>query len=112
VVIFSIGLIALVGISAQALNQVTQSRARNDASFLASELIGEMWVSPSTPAAFNATTWLARVRDPANLPGGDAVLQFDAADPTKVTITISWSDRKEAGVRHQYITTAVVARNT
>ena len=109
VLIFAIGIIALVGIAAQAVNQVGQSKARNDASYLASELIGDMWVSAATPASYNTAAWLARVQNPNNLPSGDATVTVTG---TQVAIDISWADRKEPGVRHHYITTAVVARNS
>lgn len=61
--IFSIALIGLVGLSVQALNQVGQSKARNDASFLAGELISDMWVS----AAVDIDAWSNKVK--AAIPG-------------------------------------------
>jgi len=104
--IFAIGLISLVGLATQGLNQVGQSKARNDASFLASELIGDMWVSASTPGAFNTATWISRVQ--TSLPSGQAMV---TASGTQVDITISWSDPKNAGVRHQYQTSTQIGRN-
>lgn len=108
--IFAIGLISLVGLSTQSLNQAGQSKARNDASYLASELIGEMWVSPS-PATFDTGGWISRVQ--SALPGGNAavtVTQGSSAQIAQVAITITWADPKNQGVQHQYATTAQIAK--
>lgn len=104
--IFSVGIIALVGLATQSLNQLGQTKARNDASFLAGELIGDMWVSVSTPSTYDATAWQARVA--AALPAGLGVV---AVNGTQVTITITWADAKNGGVRHSYLTSAQIARN-
>ncbi len=109
VILFSIALIALVSLASRSLSQTTQSKARNDASYLASDLIGEMWVSASAPGAFDHSAWDAKVA--ASLPGGavDAV----TVAGTQVTVTISWSDSKEGAgaVRHHYTTTTQVIKN-
>lgn len=110
VVLFAMGIIALISVSAQSLNQVGQSKYRNDASYLVGELIGEIWASgAATPAAFGAAgeaAWESRVA--ATLPGGTATL--DHTNDPQVDIVVSWDDVKNAGVKHTYFTTAVVAR--
>jgi type IV pilus assembly protein PilV len=122
VVIFAVGLIALVGMSAQAINQISQTKYRNDASYLASELIGSLWVSASPPNAFDYDAWTARVQ--AALPGGDASVgdppddpdDLDCKDPgagkptgTRVCVKITWTDKENAV--HQYLTTTEIAKN-
>ena len=111
ILIFMIGLIALLGVSAQATNQLSQSKYRNDASYLASELIGEMWVTPGTAAAYinsaNYTNWQTRVA--AELPDGAA--SAVPTGTTQVDLVISWSDKKDPGVTHLYQTTADIAKN-
>lgn len=105
-VIFAIGLISMIGLATQALNQVTQTKARNDASYLAGELVGDMWVSASTPSAFSTTAWAARVA--ATLPSGVGTVTVTG---TQVDITITWTDTKNDGVRHQYQTSTQISRN-
>ncbi len=107
VVIFAMGLIALVGMAAQAINQVSQSKYRNDASYLASELVGEMWISASTPSAFDTDDWEDRVKDV--LPGGEATVTVTG---TKVDIVITWVNKEDPSVKHQYVTSTQVAKNT
>lgn len=121
VVIFAVGLIALMGMSAHAVGQIGQAKYRNDASYLASELIGELWVSASLPNAFNYDAWMDRVA--ATLPSGAATVGDPPDDPnvleckdngtgkpsgTIVCIRITWRDKDAT---HQYLTTTQINRN-
>lgn len=45
IVIFSLGILALVGLQAASIKQSTASKYRANAGFLADQLIGQMWVS-------------------------------------------------------------------
>jgi type IV pilus assembly protein PilV len=68
--LFAVGVISLMGLVIQGLNQVGQSKARNDASYLAGELIAEMWVRTSVEIGGQAgetctaasTSWTCRVK--------------------------------------------------
>ncbi|RTL56470.1 MAG: hypothetical protein EKK46_04475 [Rhodocyclaceae bacterium] len=118
-VIFSIGLIALVGLAGKSMSQASQSRARNDASYLAGELIGEMWVSASAPNSFDLTPWQTRVA--STIPGGNGtatVTVVSATAPTsyQVDIAITWPDQKErdvsnATITHRYSTSTQISKN-
>lgn len=112
VVLLLIGLLAIVGVATQALNQVSQSKARNDASYLAGELIGELWVAPTANWGATITAWQARVA--ANLPGGVGTVPAPAiaAAPaaTEVDVTITWTDNKNQGVTHSYSTSASIGK--
>jgi len=69
--VFSLGVLGLVGLQANAIKQSGQAKYRADAALLADELIGTMWVGNRTPAALLAayganpspayTAWLAKV---------------------------------------------------
>ncbi len=111
VVIFAMGIIALVGMAAQAVNQVGQSKYRNDASNLAGELIGQMWLAAAKPADFDKGDWEDRVA--AGLPEGLTVVTTEV-DPNNgnsalVHITITWSDKED--VTHRYTTSSQVTKN-
>ena len=56
--IFSVALLGTLALVASALNQLGQTKARNDASYLAGELIADMWVS----ATVDIPTWVTRVQ--------------------------------------------------
>ncbi len=107
VLLFAVGLVAMVMIAAQGTSQIGQAKYRNDASYLAGELIGEMWVSDSAPAAYDRSAWLSRVE--STLPGGDG--SATSISGTQVSIDIAWDDFKESGVQHHYRTTAEIVKN-
>jgi type IV pilus assembly protein PilV len=125
VLIFAVGLIALMGMAGQAVNQVGQSKFRNDASNLAGELAGQMWVGASTLTDFTiaadepytscpvtglaapASAWLTRTK--SLLPKGCATVTVAG---TLVDIDVSWADNKNEGVRHHYLTSTQIAKNS
>jgi type IV pilus assembly protein PilV len=53
ILIFSLGVLALVGMQALATKVATESRERAEASNLASQLIGEMWINRTNLASYN-----------------------------------------------------------
>jgi type IV pilus assembly protein PilV len=44
ILIFSIGILALIGMQGAAIKNTTDARYRSEATFLASQIIGNMWV--------------------------------------------------------------------
>jgi type IV pilus assembly protein PilV len=81
--IFALGVLGLVGLQATAIKQSSQTKFRADATLLANELIGQMWVSTRTPAALNLLftssagggtsyqTWYTKITSQNLLPGAD-----------------------------------------
>ncbi|MGH8741510.1 MAG: type IV pilus modification protein PilV, partial [Burkholderiales bacterium] len=75
ILIFSIGILALIGMQATAMRTTIDAKYRSEASFLANEVLGIMWVadktnlanfatSPGTPATCPASPvcpWITRV---------------------------------------------------
>lgn len=101
------GVLALVSVASTTINQVAQTKYRNDASNLASEIIGQMYTNWDGVTAFNHSTWDSKVG--STLPDG----QVDAFDITtgtagsQVDIRISWLDKDS---RHTYVTSTVIAK--
>jgi type IV pilus assembly protein PilV len=65
ILIFSLGIIALIGMQATATKQVTDAKYRTDAAFLANQLIGTMWmkVEPSVlPTNLPNPTWASDLK--------------------------------------------------
>jgi type IV pilus assembly protein PilV len=105
ILIFSLGILAIIGLQAQSIRNSAESKYRSDASYLANQLIGRMWVdranldtyshnpggttvcSPSGAAAGTATStgrWIASfttttaaedISKPLLLPGATAAIQ-------------------------------------
>lgn len=118
--IFSLGVLGLVGLQASAAKQSSQSKYRADATLLANELIGQMWVTSRNNAVLFAqftsdatggpvyNTWKTKVQ--AELPGAASyppTVAIVAIPPlpaivagtpvpstqppsTRVTITMKW----------------------
>ena len=128
IVVFSIGVLGIVGMQARSTQMLTDSVYRAQAAQVASELISEMWTAdPSKLALLYASSsgvrynqWRARFQSGANgIPGATAnpptvVVQTTQVPlPTvpgvsytvsNVTVTIFW--QRPGGAVSQYITTA------
>lgn len=104
ILIFSIGILAVVGMQAVAIKTVAESKYRMDASFLVNEVIGDMWAnrpnlaqyaySGGTPPAV-LTAWIAKVNN--TLPGTAAnppEIVIDAGNV--ITVTVFWQHAQEA----------------
>lgn len=52
ILIFSMGILGLVGLQASAMKQSIEGKYRTDASLLANSLVGQMWVTDRGTAAF------------------------------------------------------------
>lgn len=105
ILIFSFGILAIVGLMSTAVKQSSGAKYRADASLLANDLIGRMWVGDRGFANLQAqfvtgapgfNAWLGNVV--GLLPGGGAnvaVVQTAGGSPgsvasTQVTVTVFW----------------------
>lgn len=118
ILIFSIGILALVGMQALAIKHMSDAKYRSDAAFLANEIIGEMWVNRTSlgsyhfpegdpmPAAINS--WVTSIQNA--LPGVTAApntLPIIIVAGTTVTVTVRWRLPGGADV-HRHITMAYI----
>lgn len=85
VLIFSLGILALVGLQAAMIKNTGASKYRMDASYIAQKRIGEMWADPNNLASYVETE-----TDISNLiPGGlRTVSQLSAS---QFQITVGWT---------------------
>jgi type IV pilus assembly protein PilV len=117
-VVFSVGLLSLLMLLTSALKQSDNARYRSEASFLASDLIGQMWSGDRTlqslqqrfdSASDTYQRWLVRVQ--STLPGVTAdrnqpELKID--DSRNITLTLHWQSPSDTE-QHQLV---VVTRLT
>lgn len=110
ILIFSIGILALIGMQAAAIRNTTDARYRSEAAFLANEIIGKMWVDRSNLSNYQNTgytprdKWVDTVAE--RLPGID--VPNNVRVPTivvnpannEVTVTIQWLLPGETQVRN------------
>lgn len=90
--VFSLGVLGLVGLQARSVQIETQAGDRTRAANLANEVVTQMWVNQTTylsPAQLEG--WNDRVKDPSTggLPSGVVTVSKPDADRV-VTITIEW----------------------
>lgn len=121
ILIFSLGILALVGLQAMAVKQTTDAKYRSEAALLANEFIGQMWVSDRTATTLIANfktggasynTWLTRVSN--TLPGVTAHPPTVTVSATGfVTINIYWLAPSDpsGSAPHNYLTVAQIQPN-
>jgi type IV pilus assembly protein PilV len=128
ILIFSMGILALVGLQATSIKQVASGKYRTDASQLANQLVGLMWISDrtsttlitnfSSPSGTAYSSWLTDVQ--AALPGADTypptVSVIDVVGSSSLnthrqaTITMRWKAPSEAAAVpvHSYLLVAQI----
>jgi type IV pilus assembly protein PilV len=99
ILIFSVGILALMGLQAQSIRNTVEAKYRNEAAYLANRIVGQMWVDRTNIAAYdtdgganlNMIAWRNQVA--ATLPG---IVAAGANSPTidvaanQVTVTVFW----------------------
>lgn len=119
ILLFSIGILAIVGLQAVSIKNVAAAKYRTDASLLVNQVIGQMWVSDKSnatlvanfgsPAGASYAAWANTVAQA--LPGVSGVaanaptIAIDASN--NATITVFWQAPDEA-TAHNYTAIAVV----
>jgi len=108
ILIFSIGILALLGMQAVAMRATIDAKYRSEASFLANEIVGVMWGDPANlddyadancAATPRCNTWATRVQ--TLLPGatgGNA--PSIAVNNRVVQVTIRWQQQGEPVSNH------------
>lgn len=116
ILLFSIGILAIIGLQAVSIKNSADAKYRTDASLLANQVIGQMWVSDKSNLAANFNSpdgaayqaWAGNVA--ATMPG---VSSSPLYQPTisvvgsAVTVTVHWLQPGES-TAHQYVTVATV----
>lgn len=131
--IFSLGILAIVGMQAVATKQVTDARYRSEAALLVDDLFGMMWTSDRDPLQLKAKfespavtqsasagasgggsggpgyqAWLQKVQ--ATLPGTASNPPVVTLDDGTAKVTIQWLAPGEdsGGNPHQYFATTKI----
>ena len=77
ILLISFGILGLIALWANSLKDVSEAKYRSDASFLANEMIGQMWLDRAiSPVGYTApSNWTDRLA--ATLPGGTGTVVVD-----------------------------------
>lgn len=114
VLLFSMGVLALVGLQAAMMKNTEDSKLRSEASYIAQQWLGIMWADPDSTNLFNyeiVNNSDSRFDISDLLPNGTRTVAISgvagASTPIEVTVTINWQQPgKDA---HHYTTFANIA---
>ncbi|ADL54214.1 type IV pilus modification PilV family protein [Gallionella capsiferriformans] len=96
ILIFSMGVLAIVGLQAAMLKNTVDSEFRTDASYIAQQRIGQMWTDPANLASYvQAATAIPE------LPNGTLAVTQSG---TQYTVTVTW--QQPGQIQHNITTTA------
>ena len=131
VVIFSFGMLAMISMQTAAVRSTSDAKYRADASFLANQIIGEMWgvaladladysnvtaadagnCNSNADTAGSASVWQDSVEK--MLPGADQARQkILVSAGGLVTVRVCWLDRSSAaGDYHNHVLIAQINKN-
>jgi type IV pilus assembly protein PilV len=109
--IFSVGLLGLLGLEARVMNTSTDSENRNRAAMLASEVASAMWlnntVNPLAPSITAAEANAAN-QTQGGLPSGNVAVTAVAGAPNAADITVTWQEVSDAPLSPSTLTTRVI----
>jgi type IV pilus assembly protein PilV len=124
ILLFTLGIVAVMGLQANSIAQVSQTKYRIDASYLANQIIGKMWVDQAVPADLAAyatagspgrAAWDNVVAN--TLPSGAATITVvgPVGSPglggNTVTVTITWKQPEDI-VTRRYVAVANINPST
>lgn len=100
VLIFSMGILALVGLQGAMVKNSSDAKYRADASFIAQERLGRMWTDPT-----NVANYVEEDTPVALLPNGKRTV---TVGPRRfATVTVTW---QAPGMdEHRYVTSAYIS---
>ncbi len=127
--IFSIGILAVIGMQASSIRNSSEAKHRAQASFLANQLIGQIWADQANISTYasraggcagtgttstnaDAVAWLNTVA--STLPGATAARQGIQVDTStnEVTVTVCWETAPGATSYHNHVVTTRIQNNT
>jgi type IV pilus assembly protein PilV len=109
--IFSFGLLGLLGLESRVMNFSVDSENRNRAAMFASEVASQMWlnntVAPATPAY---TALLATVNNQTKngMPGGAVTVTPVVGTTNAADIVVTWQEISDAPASPSTLTTRVI----
>ncbi len=114
--IFMFGILGLIGLQVSMTRATSDSKARADATYLASEMVGRLWSDMSNIAQYDSSKcsstaackeWQAKVA--AALPQGSGTVTIDAS-AVIATIVITWTGPDQ--LKHTYTTNTAIVPST
>jgi type IV pilus assembly protein PilV len=112
IVIFSIGVLAVVGLQAAMIKNADESKFRAEASYIAQKRIGEIWAAGTSNTVVLDTFLETDTNISALLPGGKRTVALTTpGDYQQFQVTVKWTRPGAGATEHNYTTTASIAGN-
>ena len=103
ILIFSLGILAIVGLQATMIKATADSKYRSDASYIAQTRLGQIWADPD-----NAATYVETNTDvSAIIPNGTRTVTQPSTG--QFTVTVTWVQPGPNQTTHNYTTTARIS---
>lgn len=100
ILLFSVGVIAVMGMQAVSIEQVSQAKYRTDASYLANQIIGKMWLDQANIPSYATAGYSGRAAWDSvvglTLPQGTGTI---AVNNSVVTVTVNWRTPNDSTTR-------------
>lgn len=112
ILIFSFGVLGLIGLEASAINYSVDAEDRNRAALFASDIASSMWLNNTvtvTPAQY--ATWKANIGNtalPTGLPNGTLTITATAGTTNSTDISIQWTPNTDKTNTTRQLTTRVI----
>jgi type IV pilus assembly protein PilV len=123
ILIFSIGILAIVGMQASAIQNMGEAKYRSDAAFLANQIVADMWSNSTNLAGYSYSgsgtvptllqNWMNTAQ--SKLPGVNVATKKNLPIITigannTVTVTMRWKEGRDvsATVPHRYDVVAYI----
>jgi type IV pilus assembly protein PilV len=112
ILIFSFGVLGLIGLEATAVNFSVDAENRNRASLFASDIASTMWLNGTvTVPAATLTTWQTNIANtalPTGLPNGVLTITPTAGTTNSTDISITWLPPSDKTATTRTLTTRVI----
>jgi type IV pilus assembly protein PilV len=103
ILIFSLGVLAIVGLQATMIKNTAEAKYRSEASYIAQSRIGLIWADPA-----NAATYVEANTDISTLLPGGTRTTTQNAGTGQFTVVVTWLVPGPNAVTHNFTTTARV----
>ena len=97
--IFSLGVLSIVGLQAVSIKQTADAKYRTDASFLANQTIGLMWADRA-----NLESYAVEDEPVPALPNGKRTVDVAGS---QVTVTITWKQPGQSAAHRHVVVTQI-----
>ena len=121
ILIFSIGILAMLGMQAVGIQTTVDAKYRSDAAFLANQVVSQIWVDQTDIANYDTTggsypprdAWVTQVQ--SSLPkatGANApTITVTGAPPSQVAVTVFWQKPGDPTVSRQTVIATIKCSN-